>query len=274
MRTGASLLIDDLVCGYGRSTVLHGVSVTVEPGEIVTLIGANGAGKSTLLAAISGLLPSSSGCIALDGEPITGIAPDAIVRRKLIQVPERRQLFASMTVEENLMLGAFTVPGQSEIRTRIEKAYALFPRLHERRRQVASSMSGGEQQMLAIARAMVAGPRLLLLDEPSLGLAPQIVAQVLDLIRRLRDDGCTILLVEQNARAALDVADRAYVLATGRIVREGTAGGFIADPAIQAAYLGNETEAAGSMESRIRGLKHRIGASAQAVAAHNSGSRA
>jgi branched-chain amino acid transport system ATP-binding protein len=254
----ASLSIKDLVCGYGRSTVLHGVSINVDAGEVVTLVGANGAGKSTLLAAISGLLPVTSGGIEFDGQPIANLATNAIVRRKLIQVPERRQLFSSMTVEENLMLGAFTVPDARTIAARIQRAYELFPRLHERRSQVASSMSGGEQQMLAIARAMMAGPRLLLLDEPSLGLAPQVVVQVLDLVRQLRQEGCTILLVEQNARAALGVADRAYVMATGRIEREGTAAALISDPAVQTAYLGNESGAEGSMEDRIRKLKTEI----------------
>jgi len=253
--SAASLHVEGLVCGYGRSTVLHGVTLDVPAGQIVTLIGANGAGKSTTLAAISGLIPASSGRIVLDSTlDLRGVSPDAIVANGVIQVPERRQLFASMTVDENLLLGAFKVRSSAEIRARLERCYALFPRLRERRTQVARSMSGGEQQMVAIARAMMARPRLLILDEPSLGLAPKIVGQVLDLIRQLRQEGCTILLVEQNARAALEIADRAYVMSTGRIVREGAAAEMVADPAIQAAYLGNETADSGSMEERIRAL--------------------
>ena len=252
MSASALLSIRDLVCGYGQSEVLHQISLDVAEGEVVSLLGANGAGKSTTLAAISGLLPVMSGRIEFAGERIDGLSAPEIVRRRLIQVPERRQLFAGMSVEDNLLLGAFTQRDRTVIRRELDRCYALFPRLAERRGQLARSMSGGEQQMLAIGRAMMALPRLLLLDEPSLGLAPIFVSTVLDLIRQLQTQGCTVLLVEQNARAALGVSDRGYAMSVGRIVAAGTAAELVADKSVQEAYLGNEEDSADSMESRIR----------------------
>lgn len=252
MTQPALLKLRDVVCGYGASEVLHGIDLEVHQGEVVSLLGANGAGKTTSLAAISGLVQISRGSIELQGQAIQGLATSAIVKRRLIQVPERRQLFSGMSVEDNLLLGAFTQTDRKAIRDDLERCYRLFPRLWERRTQLARSMSGGEQQMLAIARAMMSRPQLLLLDEPSLGLAPIFVNTVLDLIRTLRSEGVTILLVEQNARAALEVSDRGYVLAVGRIIKSGTSEELIADASIQEAYLGNESSGANTMEGRIR----------------------
>ncbi len=256
--SAALLAIDGLRAGYGRSVVLHGVSLHVGEREIVCLLGANGAGKSTLLAAISGLLPISAGTIKFDGKPIAGATSNAIVRLGIAQVPERRQLFSTMTVEENLLLGAYVVSSPKDVGESLERCYALFPRLAERRTQVARSMSGGEQQMLAIGRALMSRPRLLLLDEPSLGLAPKFVEVVLDLVRQLRADGTAVLIVEQNAQAALEVADRGYVLTTGRIAQSGTAAALLGDESIQAAYLGDHGEG-GTMEARLRALATRYG---------------
>lgn len=251
--TGAVLLeINGLICGYGQSTVLHGVDLTVREGEIVSLLGANGAGKTTTLSAVSGLIPVTRGSIRLEGKEIANLPAASIVLRRLIQVPERRQLFAGMTVEDNLLLGAFHQHDRKTIKADLARCYEAFPKLAERKTQLARSMSGGEQQMLALARAMMARPRLLLLDEPSLGLAPIFVNAVLELTRRLRDEGCTVLLVEQNARAALAVSDRGYVLAAGRIVKEGTAAELLSDSSVQEAYLGNEASGEGAMEARIR----------------------
>ncbi|PZQ78442.1 High-affinity branched-chain amino acid transport ATP-binding protein LivF [Xylophilus ampelinus] len=252
MTDRALLQIRGLVCGYGQSTVLHGVDLDVREGEIVSLLGANGAGKTTMLSAISGLLPATAGSILFDGKEITNWPAASIVLKRLIQVPERRQLFSGMTVEDNLLLGAFHQHDRGVIQSDLEKCYEAFPKLAERKLQLARSMSGGEQQMLAIARAMMARPRLLLLDEPSLGLAPIFVNAVLELTRKLRDQGCTVLLVEQNARAALAVSDRGYVLAAGRIVTEGTAADLLSDSSVQEAYLGNESAGEGAMEARIR----------------------
>lgn len=247
------LALDGVVTGYGRSTVLHGVSLDVGDREIVCLLGANGAGKSTMLAAISGLLPLSAGTVTFDGRPLSGSGPNAIVRRGIAQVPERRQLFNSMTVEENLLLGAFTISSRGAIEELLARCYQLFPRLAERRTQIARSMSGGEQQMLAIGRALMSRPRVLLLDEPSLGLAPKFVEVVLELVRQLRDEGTAVLIVEQNAQAALEVADRGYVLATGRITQTGSAVALLGDETVRAAYLGDHGEER-SMESRLRAL--------------------
>jgi branched-chain amino acid transport system ATP-binding protein len=249
----ALLSVAGLVAGYGRSMVLHDVSLTLGDREVVCLLGANGAGKSTLLAAISGLLPLAAGSITFAGDSIGGISPSAIVRRGLAQVPERRQLFGGMTVEENLLLGAFTVASKESVRQTLERCYALFPRLSERRKQVARSMSGGEQQMLAVGRALMSRPRVLLLDEPTLGLAPKFVELVLDLVRMLRNEGTAVLIVEQNAQAALEVADRGYVLATGRITQEGSAASLLEDDSVRSAYLGGHAEG-GTMEARLRRL--------------------
>jgi branched-chain amino acid transport system ATP-binding protein len=248
------LSVSGLVSGYGRSMVLHDVSLTLADREVVCLLGANGAGKSTLLATISGLLPAAEGAITFAGESITGVSPSAIVRRGLAQVPERRQLFGGMTVEENLLLGAFTVSDKAAISESLDRCYALFPRLAERRTQISRSMSGGEQQMLAVGRALMSRPRALLLDEPTLGLAPKFVDLVLDLVRLLRREGTAVLIVEQNAQAALEVSDRGYVLATGRITQEGPAAALLNDDSVRAAYLGGHAEG-GTMEARLRRLR-------------------
>jgi branched-chain amino acid transport system ATP-binding protein len=251
---GALLDIKDLAAGYGRNQVLHGVSLEVAEGEIVTLLGANGAGKTTLLDTVMGLVGARAGDILFAGETIAALATAAIVRLGIALVPERRQLFGAMSVEENLLLGAY---GHAErtatsLRADLDAQYELFPRLRERRRQTARSMSGGEQQMAAIARALMARPRLLLLDEPSLGLAPLMVEQIVKCILELRQRGGTILLVEQNARIALGIADRGYVIETGRITLSGEASVLLANPAVQDAYLGGQNSSSRAMEERIR----------------------
>lgn len=246
-----TLLLREVTAGYGRTEVLHAVSLAVGKGEVVALIGANGAGKSTLLNTVVGAVRTWSGAILLGGVEIGGLPPEAIVRRGLALVPERRQLFDDMTVEENLLIGAHCLPGgRSAAAAELADQFELFPILSERRRQLARSLSGGEQQMLAIARARMARPGVLLLDEPSLGLAPILVERIMVLVRDLRSRGTTILLVEQNARAALEIADRAYVLETGKIVAAGSASSLATNPRIVEAYLGGTTE---SLETRIRG---------------------
>jgi len=245
------LSISRLVAGYGRSMVLHEVSLAIAEREVVCILGANGAGKSTLLAAISGIIPVARGAIVFDSKAITGEDPSAIVKLGLAQVPERRQLFGGMTVEDNLLLGAFTVNAKDAPRRSLERCYTLFPRLAERRTQIARSMSGGEQQMLAIGRALMSNPRLLLLDEPTLGLAPKFVETVLDIVGMLRREGTAVLVVEQNAHAALEVADRGYVLANGVIAQEGAAAGLLNDDSVRAAYLGDHAETV-TMEDRLR----------------------
>ncbi len=235
------LEVEALEVAYGPVQALHGVSLRVDPGEMVAVIGTNGAGKTTLLRAISGLLRPRAGRVRFDGHDITGWPPERIVALGLVQIPERRQLFDSMSVEDNLLLGAYLRLRRGERKTVEEdlaRIFELFPRLRERRRQMAGTLSGGEQQMLAIGRGLMARPRMLLLDEPSLGLAPMLVQELFRILRTLREQGLTLLLVEQNARQALRVADRAYVMETGRIVREGIAAELLADPALQAAYLG------------------------------------
>jgi branched-chain amino acid transport system ATP-binding protein len=229
------LEVDDIHVSYGRAEVVHGISLSMAPGSIVTVIGANGAGKTTLLNAIMGVVPSR-GAIRYNGAPV----PDSIegrVAAGLCLVPERRELFGTMTVEDNIELGGF-------LRSRAERAetgddvYARFPRLHERRKQLAGTLSGGERQMLALARALMSRPRLLLLDEPSLGLAPLIVADILRIVAELRQTGVSILLVEQNARAALEIADQAYLVELGEVRRAGPAAELAVDPALMASYLG------------------------------------
>ena len=247
--TDAALAVMGLSGGYGRTAVLRHVDVEVRNGEIVTLLGANGAGKSTLLNAILGLLPQLQGHVAFQGREIVGMPTERIVRLGIGLVPERRQLFGSMTVEENLMLGAFIDPRRTS--EGIAAQYARFPILGERRRQLAGTMSGGQQQMLAIARALMSSPRLLLLDEPSLGLAPLVVLQIFRVVQEIRDAGSTVLLVEQNANAALRIADRAYVMKTGQIVDHGDAATLRADGAVAEAYLGGGA-GGDSMESRLR----------------------
>lgn len=231
------LEIQDLAASYGAALVLRDVSVRVDRGEIVTLIGSNGAGKSTTLRAISGLVTIRGGQIRFRGQVITRRSSHAIVRAGVAHVPEGRRLFGEMTVRENLLLGAYTCR-RRELAGRLARVYQWFPHLAERDHQMAGSLSGGEQQMVAIGRGLMADPVLLLLDEPSLGLAPKLVAQVADMIRSIRDLGITILLVEQNAHLALQISDRAYVLQTGRIAREGASGELLGDPFVRTAYLG------------------------------------
>ena len=231
------LSVDGLTSGYGRIEVLHGVSLAVPAGTIVCLVGANGAGKTTLLRAISGVVPITRGSIRLDGQPIERLPPHTRVALGVVQVPEGRQLFAPLSVEDNLDLGAWPRRSANYTRDRA-RIYDMFPILAERRRISAGALSGGQQQMLAIGRALMAKPRLLLLDEPSLGLAPLLVEQILQTIQGLRRDGLTILLIEQNARAALAIADQAYVLETGRITAHGTAAEIERDERVRAAYLG------------------------------------
>ncbi len=234
---GCILQVNDLHVYYGSIHAVKGVSFSVNEGEIVTLIGANGAGKSTVLNTVSGLLHPRSGSVFFAGADLKGVAPHRIVERGLAQVPEGRHVFLQMTVEENLEMGAYTQPGSS-VPPGIADVYARFPRLKERRRQVAGTLSGGEQQMLAMGRALMSRPKLLMLDEPSMGLAPILVEQIFDIIRELHAAGTTILLVEQNAQAALSVADRAYVLETGRVTLSGTGKELMASDAVRKAYLG------------------------------------
>ncbi len=232
------LVIEALDVAYGRIAVVHQVNLVVPEGAIVCLIGANGAGKTTIMRTISGLVRPRAGRIVFGGTEITGRAAYRIAAGGLRQVPEGRQCFAELTVAENLTLGAYLVPGRAEVARRQEAVLTRFPRLKERLGQFAGSLSGGEQQMLAIGRSLMGAPRLLLLDEPSMGLAPLFVEEIFNIIADLKRDGTTILLVEQNASAALDVSDHAYVLETGRIVLEGPAAVVAADPKVAAAYLG------------------------------------
>jgi branched-chain amino acid transport system ATP-binding protein len=229
--------IADLSVAYGQRRALDRVSLTVAPGEIVTLLGANGSGKSTMLRAISGLVRPLAGTIRWDGRDLGRLPADAIVTSGVGHVPEGRDVFADFTVPENLLVGAHTVAAR-DVPERLGAAYALFPVLRERRRQRAGTLSGGEQQMLAIARALMARPRLLLLDEPSLGLAPRLMREIFRVVRTINTDGVAVLLVEQNARAALAVAARGYVLESGRVVASGPSTELALDTRIRAAYLG------------------------------------
>jgi len=231
------LMVEGLSSAYGRIAVLHEVSLTVAKGEIVALVGSNGAGKTTLLRAISGVQPLTSGHILFEGKPIERAPAYARVGLGIAQSPEGRQVFGPLSVEDNLRLGAFRKQ-DAQLGNRLAQAYAMFPILKDKRAIPAMSLSGGQQQMLAIARALMASPKLLLLDEPSLGLAPLLVDQILNAVAALRDQGMTILLVEQNASAALAIADRGYVLETGRMVHHGAAHALLADPRMRAAYLG------------------------------------
>ena len=233
----AMLAVNDIHVYYGSIHAVKGVSLEVNEGEIVTLIGANGAGKSTVLNTISGLLHPRGGSVTFMGQDLKGVPPHKLVARGMAQVPEGRRIFLQMTVEENLEMGAYSQP-KSTVAGGLERAYVLFPRLSERRRQVAGTLSGGEQQMLAMGRALMSNPKLLMLDEPSMGLAPILVEQIFDIIRSLHKAGTTILLVEQNAQMALSVADRAYVLETGKIVSTGTGAQLLNDESVKKAYLG------------------------------------
>ena len=232
------LKVTDLIVSYGGIEALKGISFEVAQGQIVTLIGANGAGKSTTLNTIAGLLKPRSGSITFEGKTISGTPANRIVPQGLSMCPEGRRVFQQMTVRENLEMGGYTRP-QNEIAGSLDEMFQRFPRLKEREKQIAGTLSGGEQQMLAMARALMSHPRLLMLDEPSMGLAPILVEQIFDIIRELHSRGATILLVEQNARMALSVADRGYVMETGRISAWGTGKELLASPAVRKAYLGN-----------------------------------
>ena len=229
--------VNDINVFYGAIHAIKDISFYVDEGEIVTLIGANGAGKSTTLNTISGLLRSKTGDIQFLGSSIAKTAPNKIVSGGLVMVPEGRRIFLGLTVEENLEMGAYTRP-KSEIKASLEEVYELFPRLMERRNQIGGTLSGGEQQMLAMGRALMAKPKLIMLDEPSMGLAPLLVDLIFEIIGDLHKAGSTILLVEQNAQAALSIADRAYVLETGKVVKTGKGSELISDPDIKKAYLG------------------------------------
>ena len=234
--------IENLDVRYGHIQALKGVSLSVAEGEIVTLLGANGAGKTTLMRSISGLLRPHSGDLRFRGQSIARLGADGIVRLGISQVPEGRRVFPTLTVSENLMLGGYTRP-PGEVAQSLAQVLRMFPRLQERSKQFAGTLSGGEQQMLAIGRALMAKPKLLLLDEPSLGLAPIIVRDIFRSLRQIREQGMTVLLVEQNARMALKLADRGYVLETGRIMLEGSAPVLLQSPDVQATYLGKESAA-------------------------------
>ena len=231
------LKVDDIHVYYGSIHAIKGISFEVSEGEIVTLIGANGAGKSTTLNTVSGLLKPRMGMITFNGESIVGIGANRIVSRGMALCPEGRRVFQQMTVRENLEMGGFTRP-KEEIPASLEDVFMRFPRLKEREKQVAGTLSGGEQQMLAMGRALMSKPKLLMLDEPSMGLAPILVEQIFDIIKELHGAGVTILLVEQNAQMALSIADRAYVLGTGRITISGSAQEVLSDDRVRAAYLG------------------------------------
>ena len=231
------LKVNDINVYYGAIHAIKNISFEVNDGEIVTLIGANGAGKTTTLQTISGLLHTRTGSIEFMGKNIVGVPPHKVVAHGLAQVPEGRRVFLQMTVEENLQMGAFTRPN-SEVDASIADVYERFPRLKERRKQIAGTLSGGEQQMLAMGRALMSKPKLLMLDEPSMGLAPILVEQIFDIIQELNHAGVTILLVEQNARMALSIAHRGYVLETGKIVATGTGEQLLEDEAVKKAYLG------------------------------------
>lgn len=239
------LKIKNINTYYGKVHALKNISIHLKQGEIVTLIGANGAGKTTILNSISAVTPPSTGQILFDNQDVAGLGPDRIVKLGICQVPEGRQVFKPLSVEDNLELGAYLRyrgrEGRSAIRNDLDDMYALFPRLHERRKQAAGTLSGGEQQMLAMGRALMARPKLLLLDEPSMGLAPLVVQEIFRVIEQLRSErGTTVLLVEQNAKAALRMADRGYVLETGKVVLEGIASELLENKEVQRAYLGKE----------------------------------
>ena len=234
------LEISDIVVNYGRIEALHGISLTVEDGELVTLLGANGAGKSTTMRAISGLLPLTRGKVVFDGQDLSKMKAHLRVLAGIVQAPEGRGVFPGMTVQENLDMGCYArkFAKKSEYNERLEWVFELFPRLQERRAQVGGTMSGGEQQMVAIGRALMARPRVLLLDEPSMGLAPMIIQQIFRIISEINSQGTTVLLVEQNAQQALTRSDRAYILETGEVTRTGAGKDLLADDSIKAAYLG------------------------------------
>lgn len=232
------LEIKDLVVSYGGVPALFGVSLNVKDGEVVSVVGSNGAGKSTLLRAISGLLKPESGELLLDGKSFHGKQAHEIVKQGIVMVPEGRHLFGRMNILQNMMMGAYQVSDKKEIASRLDKVYTIFPRLKEREKQLAGTLSGGEQQMVAIARGLMANPRILMLDEPSLGLAPIMVKEMFHMIKDIKENGVTILLVEQRLQDALMLSDRAYVLQTGKIVLEGRGQEFMNSPEVRQAYLG------------------------------------
>ena len=232
------LKVTDLAVSYGAIKALRGISFDVNAGEIITLIGSNGAGKTTTLHAISNIIKKSAGEIRFEDESIGDLAPDAIVKKGLIHVPEGRRIFANLTVKENLEMGAFTRTDKAEIKTDMEMVYEMFPRLKERLKQISGTLSGGEQQMLAMGRALMSKPKLLLLDEPSMGLAPILVDEIFSIIQQINKAGTTILLVEQNAYKALSIANRAYILETGVINKSGIAADLLHDDSVKKAYLG------------------------------------
>ncbi|CFN01320.1 ABC transporter ATP-binding protein [Bordetella pertussis] len=238
----ALLELRGLQVAYGGIRAVRGIDLRVDPGELVCLIGANGAGKSTTLRAICGLVPLAGGQVLYDGQSIGGPPSFALVRKGLVMVPEGRGIFGQLTIEENLAMGAYVRRDAAQVRQDTERVFTLFPRLAERRRQAAGTLSGGEQQMVAMGRAMIARPRLLLLDEPSMGLAPLMVDKVFEVVRTIAAEGVTILLIEQNARLALEHADRGYVMESGEITLSGPAREMLHDPKVRAAYLG-EVEA-------------------------------
>ena len=232
------LRIEGLKVNYGSIKALKGIDLAVEKGQIVTLIGSNGAGKSTTMNTISGIVHAAEGTITFEGEDVTNKPSDVIVKKGIILSPEGRQVFPRMSVRENLAMGALTVKDKQKIRETLDVVYDLFPILKERSHQVAGTLSGGEQQMLAVGRAMMGMPRLLMLDEPSLGLAPLIIKEIFELIKRINEMGTTILLVEQNARMALSISDYAYVMENGQIAMQGKGAELLSDPKVSAAYLG------------------------------------
>jgi branched-chain amino acid transport system ATP-binding protein len=234
----AMLALDNVNVFYGAIHALRNVSLTVNAGEVVTLIGANGAGKSTTLRAITGLLAPKSGRVTFDGQDITGMPAHRLVARGISMSPEGRGVFANLTVLENLEMGAYLIPDRATLRRNLERGFTLFPRLKERMKQRAGTLSGGEQQMLAMARALMSQPKLLLLDEPSLGLAPLVCQTIFRTIDEIKAEGTTVLLVEQNANAALKHSDRGYVLETGEVILQGTAASIASDPRVREAYLG------------------------------------
>ena len=232
------LKLEDVVLNYGKIEALHGISLEVAEGEVVALIGANGAGKTSTMRAISGVRGLTSGTITFNGEDVTKLRADQRMRKGLCLTPEGRGVFPGMTVTENLDMGAYTRKDKAAIAEDFDRVFGLFPRLKERRKQVGGTMSGGEQQMLAIGRSLMSRPTLLLLDEPSMGLAPMLIQQIFDIITEIAEQGTTILVVEQNAKQALSRADRAYVLETGQIVKTGTGADLLDDPSVREAYLG------------------------------------
>jgi branched-chain amino acid transport system ATP-binding protein len=234
----ALLRTDAIHVHYGKVHAVQGVTLTVHPGEAVAILGANGAGKSSIIRALVGLTPTSRGSIVLAGESITTLSSDARVARGMAYVPEGRRVFGDLTVRENLLMGAYVVRDRAEVQRRMEEVFELFPRLKERTGQLAGTLSGGEQQMLAIGRGLIRNPTILILDEPSLGLAPVMVKVIYETLNRIRARGMTLLLAEQSAHVALKVADRAYVLETGRVTYEGAAAALKSDPALREAYLG------------------------------------